>query len=245
MKKSYIVLFAIVLIIFSLTCVAYVVMQDRKLHSMTCKNYWTLHEEAQLDLSKKESFMRKHVKLWNSVVQSLRSKYPNLNFYELTEVDLTNDKKGNPSFFMMVMMSCPHTHGSMDDILYANLERNLLKTLRQKKQRKMARAAGCRMYRGVQRKLFDKSGVEGHLEICTSQKYGSGKTSIIKDDLKQPIYLKFCGKGYGHSAPQECIDVFPTKENFCLSDFGVCKKNNLSECGWQHTERSRKCLNDN
>lgn len=209
-----------------------------KLYNLTCDEYWDYHKAHSNEEAKKEYF-QELVTLWNYSVDKFQREYPNLQHPTLSSVPDMEEWKDPPFFIMNIYMACAKREGNGSKILGENLQINFLKLAQKKEREDNAFKSDCSISNGTQAKLFFPT-MDGVLTGCIEKGYNNRK--IIYNETKKAIAIEVCTKK-GHN--EMCKTINPTMENICLSTYGECTRNSDGECGWIHTEESKKCVTRN
>jgi|GEM_PF-6452931 len=203
------------------------------LSNMTCKEFW--EQSRTLNDKDQKKFLSDVVNLYSSELKKFKQHNNNISLKKLEELE------GSPYVVMTVYQACEMRRENNQRTVGENIQKMLLWMITNENQKNMAKANGCNLF-GVKPIEEDPFGDRGFLYACVTD--SSNKSNLIQTrgvdnkvkSIKHCIYPK---------GEEICQVIELVKDNFCLSQFGICSKNNNdNNCSWKHTELSKKCLDN-
>lgn len=233
------IVFLVAILIFSgIIFTSYSYAKEPKLYNFTCEDYWE-YTKSQKSSKNMDTFIEQHIKLWNYSIKKFNTTHPELTLPDVYTPMTAQEVEENPYFIMHISLSCPKVRNKEQNILGQIFQENLYKIAFNKHRKSVASKNGCLISEGVRASLFSKDDTH-MLNACIERPENLNtalRAKISKDVLKKPIAIEVC------PPEQECISIYPTDENICLSSFALCSRNESGKCAWQPNELSQACLN--
>lgn len=255
-KKVYILGLSLFLVVFA--SVGFLVHAPFRVGNMTCQQYEKRLMDAKNNSWEKPIWSWQVRRFWTAQKNKFKKDYP-----DISESSYANKKVKNwldsIAMYKHIERSCSKEMGLNEKMPLSQKVQDFFHYAYSfQMQKKLAQKADCEVWEGHPAPTFGLRGPD--INIC-ADKHSSVEIGVSRaafsegapnGGLSDYKSIRFCpdfnqnivirnNYSEGQKKPG-CIYIEATKEQQCLSEYGICQKQKNGKCGWSSTEKSLDCM---